>query len=126
MRDVGAIVWVILVVVGVISSIVSNARKQAATRAPQTAARPAPHLPQVQQRLSRPTQPAVVVASSPVPAPRPQARSVQRSAPEAPAPLEHRAQERRSRRFFGDRSSIVRGVVAAEILGRPLALRDDP
>jgi len=29
------------------------------------------------------------------------------------------------RRFLADRSDLVRGIIAAEVLGKPLALRDE-
>jgi hypothetical protein len=132
MRDIGAIVWVILVVVGVISSIVSNARKQAAgARPPQAPRQPPPQMPRPQvprpseQRPSPASQPAVSVASAPAPS-RPKARPVRPPPPEVPAFPETHPQVHRRRRLLGDRASIVRGVIAAEILGKPLALRDGP
>lgn len=131
MRDVGSIVWVILVVVGVVSSIVSNARRQARgisrPAAPRSGA-PAARLPAANAG------PAPAAAAPPKPAPAstapPRAARVTRREP-PPEPLD--VLHPRVRKpmpawhpFFGDRRAMVRAVVAAEVLGKPLALRDAP
>ncbi|HEY5424957.1 MAG TPA: hypothetical protein VIJ77_00250 [Candidatus Tumulicola sp.] len=136
MHDIGLILWVVIVVVGVVSSIVSNARK-GAVRAP---ARPQPQAaPQRQAQRA-----AVVFGAPPAPAP------VRAVSPPAAAPLPKRrppavrqtpvpepagdpfaahdpAARKRSSpaRQFAGRRSLVRAVVAAEVLGKPLALRDE-
>ncbi|MEO6834511.1 MAG: hypothetical protein ABI231_01200 [Candidatus Tumulicola sp.] len=146
MRDIGAILWVLIVIVGVVSSIVSNARKQAATAQPPQKLPPQPSRPQPPQP-SRPQPPRAVTfgapAAAPVPAPAATAPAAplkaRRVAPQpkpAPATAPDRAEffpahetahpGRPPRgRLFRDRRSLVRAVIAAEVLGKPHALRDE-
>jgi len=122
-RDVGAIVWVLLVVVGVVSSIVSNARKQ-------------------NRGMSRPAPPVVRHPLAPPPPPQPQspappaAMAASRVARGRPEPSPRQPEQLRTppqaakrplhRLFGGDRASVVRAVIAAEVLGKPVGLRDTP
>jgi hypothetical protein len=123
MRDVGILVWVGLLVIGVIGSMVSSARRQAAggAQAPRPQVPPAPGAA-AQQRLVAALQ-ARVVAPASVPRP-PQARpapprpvSAPRAEPPA-APAPHSA-------FFGTGPELVRAVIAAEVLGKPRGLYDE-
>jgi hypothetical protein len=135
-RDIGAIVWVLVVVVGVISSIVSNARKQMAASkgAPRPPARGVPS--PAGQRTAAPVS-VVPAAAAPaaVRQPSPSRAAPARRQP-APAPVPAPADllfaherpqppARRLASMFGDRRSLVRAVIAAEVLGKPLALRDE-
>ncbi|MBV9233147.1 MAG: hypothetical protein JO030_03825 [Candidatus Eremiobacteraeota bacterium] len=102
MHDVATLVWVVLIVVGVVSSIASSARRHAATpvrrvqqAVPPTSRRPQPVTP------SAPARPNDATAAT--------AR--------APAP--------RSKRLFGTKRDAVRAIVVAEILGKPKALRGE-
>ncbi len=113
MRDLGTLVWVVLVFIGVVSSMVSTIRKQA-QRPQRPPGRPQPprHLPSI---------PPPVPLPQPAPAPKrpPAAR------PE-PLPL-HPAEEPRARRAspFAGKAQLVRAVIAAEVLGKPRGLRDE-
>ena len=152
MHDVGTFVWVVLVVIGVVSSIVSNARKRGAP-VPGVQPRPPVQPPQRQAQqaaspsLAAPLPPGLTLAdlaqaaraaaSAPQPAapqPAPVPRPVRIRPPAtSPQPLpgaEHtldvfRPARRRGPHMFQGRGALVRAVVGAEILGKPLALRDD-
>jgi|SRR5580692_1796295 hypothetical protein len=127
MRDVGILVWVVFLVIGVIGSMVSSARRQVAAgaQAPRSQAPPAV-APTAQQRLAQALQarvqaPAVSPrAPQPRPAP-PRPVSAPRGEPPA-APVAHQA---RQRSFFGSRPDLVRAVIAAEVLGKPRGLHDE-
>jgi hypothetical protein len=127
MRDVGILVWVVLLVIGVIGSMVSSARRQVAAgaQAPRPQRPPAPAAT-AQQRLAQALQARVQApASSPrPPQPRPAPpRPVSAPHSEPPAvPPAHRA---RQRSFFGTRPELVRAVIAAEVLGKPRGLHDE-
>lgn len=138
MRDIGILIWVAFLIIGVIGSIVSSLRKQIAKqqamaqparrRPPQWQAPPG-QLPQwVQQiaaQVAPPPQKRVILSATPSDA----RGSSRRAAPPPPAPLEHPHEPppapRRSRRLFRDRNAIVQAVIAAEVLGKPRALRDE-
>jgi hypothetical protein len=131
MRDVGILVWVGFLVIGVIGSMVSSARRQAAAGAqgrrpqvsPATAAAAQQRL--VQALTARAQAHVQAPASSPRPAqPRPappRPAPAPRSEP-APAPPAHTA---RQRSFFGSGPELVRAVIAAEVLGKPRGLNDE-
>jgi len=112
MRDIGILVWVVFLIVGVAGSIASSARKQLAGTAPGPGPvrGPAP-------RLAPPIQPPQSVQR---PQPPPRVAPVAR-----PATAVHEEPVRATRRFFADRQTIVRAVIAAEVLGKPRALRDE-
>lgn len=122
MRDLGTLVWVVLVFVGVVSSMVSTIRKQAQAQRPAAGSAP-PREPR-RVRFVVPAPPTAApqsVAPSPVaPAKPPPAR------PE-PRPLVHPAEEPRAKRapFFAGKGQLVRAVIAAEVLGKPRGLRDE-
>jgi len=111
-RDIGMVVWIVLLIVGVIGSMVSSLRKQAQLRQA-----PASRLRQV----PRPSPAVMTPPPAPVVAP---AAAPRRSSP--PGSIEPPPEPpRRPRRFFGDRRALVQAVLAAEVLGKPLALRDE-
>jgi hypothetical protein len=118
MRDIGALLWVAIVAIGVISSVVSNARRQAART-------PVPPRRFPQATVPPPPRPAARPAAAYVD---PDARPVPQGAPPAPADVfahpAERAHPRRPHRFAG-RTALMHAVVAAEVLGKPRALRDE-
>jgi hypothetical protein len=122
MRDIGTLVWVVLVFIGVIGSMVSSVRKQ-------VQAQPGPRY----RTLHRPPPPQFEAqAPPPAPPPVPQSQAIVRSPPTAsrvPAPAQaHPADEphpAQRRRLFAHRNDLVRGIIAAEVLGKPRALRDE-
>jgi hypothetical protein len=142
-RDVGFLVWVVLLFVGVLGSIVSNVRKQAQRTGTPTAVRPAP----TQTPRAREGPVMGITAQGPQPGELPQwlDRMLQVSAPppapptaqkrvapkpvapkpELPQPLvgEHHAV--RARPLFDFRRDLVRAVIAAEVLGKPRGLADE-
>ncbi len=139
-RDIGILVWVVLLVVGVIGSMVSSLRKQA--QSPQATARPpsttaqtgAPEVlaalpPWAQQAVAQarasqaaPVQPLRPKPPAPPPAPKAPVRSAAPPPRVATAPLPIRHQ---GARLFADKPQIVRAVIAAEILGKPRAFSDE-
>lgn len=118
MRDVGTIVWVVFILIGVASSMVKSVRRQAATAG--AAAPPGPRPVQAGVPLPDLAQPLA-------PAPRPAAPSPERRRsappPAAAAPASTAASPRA--RLFGGRSDLVRAVIAVEVLGKPRALGDE-
>jgi len=132
MRDLGTLVWVILVIIGIISSIRSNVKK--AQQARVQAARPAagaPPPPKQDQRVMQTMTPAfvdlaavpvAVPVAAPLQAPQPVRRVRPPSTPFSipMVAVESTAVRTASpvRGMFG-RGSIVRAIVAAEVLGPP-------
>jgi len=110
-RDVATLVWVVLIIVGVVSSMISSVRRQVRTM-PQRA-RPRSMAPG-QAGLQAVAVQAPPRATPPRPAPT-HAQKPQVQAPEAHRP----------RRFFGSKRDVVRAVIAAEVLGKPKALRGE-
>jgi hypothetical protein len=126
MRDVGTLVWVALLVIGVISSMVSSARRQvAAAKAPR---RPGPPSPAAtpQQRLMQALQARVQATAAPPRAPQPRPappRPV--SAPRSEPPTAPTVYRPRRRALFETGPDLVRAVIAAEVLGKPRGLHDE-
>lgn len=125
MHDIGTIVWVILIVIGVVSSIVKRAREGG------KAVRP------IQQRPAAAVHPPLAgVAAAPPPPPVPAATVepplvVVRAAPPraaapkvAPSPLPAFTDGTGRFRGMFQRGSLVRAIVAAEVLGPPKALQE--
>ena len=136
MRDIGGFIWIVFVLFAVISSIVKSARRSRGapasvnTQGNRPAATPA--RPAVMVQFHQQAQP--VVQPRPVPQP---PRVVQPPPQAAPQPVPPPAQavprlvvpppqpELRPKAFFADRDALVRGIIAGEVLGKPLALRDE-
>jgi hypothetical protein len=130
MREVGTLIWVVCIVIGVIVNIASSVRKQqaassASARAPQPVRSPQTRPPTITtMRMTVPSAPpasAAPVSPAPVRRPQPPPRPVV----SPPAPALHEAVALPLRRFFADGPSLVRAVIAAEVLGKPRALRDE-
>jgi hypothetical protein len=119
MRDVGLVVWVALLFIGVVGSMISSLRRQAQARPqfrPHDVSPPiAPSAQQRRQVIVRTAPPAPERKPAPVPAP---------VAPPAAA-VEHIQPARLRRRLFSDRREVVRAVIAAEVLGKPRGLSDE-
>ena len=133
MRELGIIIWVVFIVIGVFANIASAVRKQQ-----QAASKPPPGTPQPvrqpQVRMQTMTWPASATAAptpttvapvSPASVRRPQAPPARVAPAGIPLAALHEAPARRSRPFFADGPSLVRGIIAAEVLGKPRALRDE-
>lgn len=132
MRDIGGFIWIVFVLFAVISSIVKSARRSRGapaavnTQGNRPAATPArpPVMVQFHQQAQPVMQPRAVpqppaqAAPQPVPPPPRPAQAVPRLVV-PPQP------ELRPKGFFADRDSLVRGIIAGEVLGKPLALRDE-
>ncbi len=131
MHNLGLIVWLIIVAFGVISSIRKNAQRAQAQRAatpqrvmPQPPPRPAPVL------VPQPAPSLAAFAMPPVDAPSPPPRPVAPPVPKAPPPLPftplHEPAIRTSpiRGMFGGSATLVRAIVAAEVLGPPKAFQE--
>jgi hypothetical protein len=146
MREIGLLIWIVLLFVGVISSILSTVRKAAAARpsapsvfrtASSEPVTPPPREATVRELVAAlqaqaraqaappPAQPAPASAPAPPPRPRPAPPIRQAQAPELHAwpTSPHRAKRRR---LFSGKNDVVRGIVAAEVLGSPRGLRDEP
>jgi len=134
MRDVGALVWVAVVLAGVISTIVSSARKQGAARV-QTF-RPPPSRDVPRATVAAPARAPQRSAVTAMPASQSPAPSLALDALDGGAQTwglmhvrdldeTHKQAVRTARTLFGHRSALVRAVVAAEVLGKPHALRDE-
>ena len=140
MREIGVLVWVVFIVIGVVANIASAARKQSQANAGKAPSRAAPPPQPVQMQQAGQT-PAQVLAQrwaanwpAAAPAPRPQtpqaapvrqATPVRKPAPAAQAVRPHETARPRRRGLFADKPSVVRAVIAAEVLGKPRALRDE-
>jgi hypothetical protein len=120
--DLGGLIWILIVVIAVISSIRRNiARVRSAQQQPRASqappppvAAPAPQMPQsVAQAFAMPPVVPPPVAPPPAPAPPPVA---------FPAPA--RLGTSTIRGMFGGSTTLVRAIVAAEVLGPPIALQE--
>lgn len=146
MRDVGILVWVGLLIIGVVSSVVSSLRRQTQSLPQRAAGAPQPQpsspVPQpppewlgqvVAQmppgaRVVRVVRPPKAGAPAPAPPPSPAASALrERVTDNASAGLGQTPghEATKGRRFFGGRSGLVRAVIAAEVLGKPRALSDE-
>jgi hypothetical protein len=138
MHDFGTLVWVIIVIIGVISTMTRGARRTArqpahpftpasyapATPAPQPASQAAPDLRAelagllggavTQQPRPAPVRKTVVPAAAPV--------AAGDMGPETLAVFEAHPSARHRRRIFANRNTIKGGIIAAQVFGPPLAL----
>jgi hypothetical protein len=138
MHDLGGLVWILIVAIAVFSSIRKNVRR--VRNAQQTQARP---MPQMQPPAPPPVAaPAVQLAPSrlamagfamppidPLPAP-PTASPKTVVAPAAaprptPFPMPAPVGTSPIRGMFGGSATLVRAIVAAEVLGPPKALQEN-
>ncbi len=144
MHEIGGLVWVLLVIIGVVSSIVQSSRRSAAQRRvqpPQTAARQMPvaqrppirpqpqfdmreELASIMAQMAAQSQPVQPPPKPPPPPVAPTPVAAPPPPPIRPVPAVH-SPVARTEKLFGQRSSLVRAVIAAEVLGKPLALRDE-
>jgi hypothetical protein len=117
LHDIGGFVWAILIVFAVISSIIRSARRSigsAQTQQPRQ---------QQMQTQQQPVAPSAPVIPSRIVVKRAPTASV--VAPPPPRPLIFpTAAKRKQERLFGPGLSVVRGIVALEVLGPPRALRE--
>ena len=128
MREIGVVIWVVLLIVGVIGSMTSTLRKQRQAQATQRPARPRPPLPVALQRLA--PQAALAEPAGAAPSRAMPSRAVPPSPSRAAAAASHAPEpaakpERIGRRLFGNRGDLVRAVIAAEVLGKPRGLSDE-
>lgn len=137
MRDIGIIVWVVLLLVGVIGSMISSARRQMQQASPparrlsppQQAGPHASTVPPLRQAVApqRPAQPADQKQAA---AERPVVRRAPVAPPHDPLPdhpliTTHVARgSKATRRLFSSREGLMAAVIAAEVLGKPVALRE--
>jgi hypothetical protein len=136
MRDTFLLLWVGFLVVGVIGSIVSSIRKQ--TQQGQAARKPPRRIPTQWQAPAAQMPPAQMTewvqrVTAPIAPPQPP-RAAPRAVVPKPAPpaqaleLPHdfpAARHPARPHLFRDRKTIVQAVIAAEVLGKPRALRDE-
>jgi hypothetical protein len=135
MRDIGILVWVALLFIGVVGSMISSLRRQTQVQAPQLP--PEPPLPRgpvpswmkdlvVQAPSAFPSPPHAAAPAPPpvrvVARPTPVARPVE---PPHEAVAGHPAMRLRARKVFGAKRGVVRAVIAAEVLGKPRGLSDE-
>jgi hypothetical protein len=159
-RDFGFVVWAVVVIAGVVSSIVQSARKRSAggtqaasqpgaqTGVPVASAQRLAEVRRLAQTLAvgldqngSPAAPRRPAGSAPRPQAKPPAASAS-PAPAAPSPRAdqsagaqrspawpagtlERPQHRALERLFRSRHALADAVVAAEVLGKPLALRNE-
>jgi hypothetical protein len=138
MREVGLIVWVVLLVVGVTSSIVSSIRKvsTAQQRPGVGPVTPPPRQSTVKELVAALQAQAQAQAQAaqpqtrPAPAPRvptpAKAPAARAAPPDQPAWPTAPSQRSPAHRLFAGRGDAARGIIAAEILGSPRGLRDEP
>ena len=136
MHDIGTLIWVIVVVAAMISGIKKNVQRARETTGPAQPRRPAPPLLRASVSV-----PAAMSASVGIPPAAPPATLI--APPVAPPPIRPAAprpapvpdlfhavgiQKPRSSGLLGgifeDKRSVLRAVVAAEILGKPKALQE--
>ncbi len=144
MHELGTLVWIILIVIGVVSSIAKKAREgSGAVKRLQQRQTPRAHPPLQGQSVTG-AAPVRTMAPPPVqtaPAPVPVAPPVQtrelierppfvittrtppRPAVPAPSPQAERSGTAGFRGMF-ERGNLVRAIVAAEVLGPPKALQE--
>jgi hypothetical protein len=147
-RDVGIFVWITLLIVGVVGSMISSARKSA-----ERAKGPAPQDSRIaavqalrargytlQQALaylaanapprspvtpSRPVAPPSVAAKPVTPTPAPVKSPVIVSGTAFGHAVEGAGSKQKRRPLFEGRNALVRAVIAAEVLGKPRGLGDE-
>ena len=132
MRDLGLLVWVVLLIVGVVGSMSSRIRAQRSMQGSQAPVRQRPR-PQSAVTMRQPpqairpapSQPLQAVSPTPSPPPRPAPAVQPRPESQKPMPGVPSEPRKARRMLFADRREIVRAVIAAEVLGKPRALSDE-
>ncbi len=115
MHGIGTFIWVLLLAIGVISSIRSTARRQAAQPSGTQRGGRRIAVPQPSWWEQQPPEAAPPPPPPPVAPPKPPAAATPVVAV-ARAPQTHRA------RLFGNRHALVGAVIASEVLGKPRGL----
>jgi len=119
MRDVSLLVWVGLLMIGVVGSMVSSLRRQGAPSQFREQARAYLEQARLQAGKEPPAQgqpqPTPVVAQPPR-APRAPVAAPPSLTPELPP---------RRRGLFRNKRDVVRGIIAAEVFGKPRAFGDE-
>ena len=144
MRDIGIIVWVVLLLVGVTGSIISSARRHMQQASPPARRPSPPQRPVTQTPIVQPSQQPMASPQRPVQPPqRPVQPPVQERAaaerpvvrrtvapphdplPDHPLIATHATRGSKvTRRLFSSHEGLVGAVIAAEVLGKPVALRE--
>jgi hypothetical protein len=142
MRDIGLLIWVVFLIVGVVGSMSSKIRRMNAGRAPATLQPPPPPIQaparvvvtqadarqrimdilQAQMQATAPPGSPQPVAPRPPPPPPPPKPAAPRAQPRPNRPEPPR-RPHTARLFSGP--AIVRAVIAAEVLGKPRGLNDE-
>ena len=137
MHDIGTAVWVILVIIGVVSSLVSKAKKAAAAGryTPQRGAAqeyvpvheqafmPAPEMPQPDIILPAPTPQPMQIVRKMMPARQSKPTTAALPEHEFPIPPARRDGTSSFRGMF-DRPNLARAFVASQVFGPPKALQE--
>jgi hypothetical protein len=145
-RDLGLLIWVVFLVIGVMGSMVSSIRKQMAAGPRAPSQRPpgpqAPQLPPqaplgqpqgslpagVQELLNQAFQTRIEPAPARPPSPAPQPRPTRPPQAARAEPVQRPADAPRvfrGTRLFGTGPELVRAVIAAEVLGKPRGLNSE-
>ncbi len=138
MHNVGLIIWLIIVAFGVISSIRKNVQRAQAQRAaaPQAAVQPSQSQPQPRPQPTQPqpapprlvttafAMPPVDPPPPPRPVPPPKPKPLAPQVPLTLAPEHPRIRTSPIRGMFGGSATLVRAIVAAEVLGQPKAFQE--
>jgi hypothetical protein len=144
MHDFGVLIWILLLIIGMVSSIRRSAQRQrpgppqalrpmAPPQMPPQAVRPLPPLPTPSQPVRMPQPVRIPRAAAPPPlaqpaqpAPAPVPPPIVAAPPLAPHQPAHVARSGSGaiRGMFEGSATLVRAIVASEVLGPPLALRE--
>jgi hypothetical protein len=158
-HEIGVVVWAVVVIAGVVSSIVQSARKRAALNGTPGAAAPASAQRLAEMRrlaqtiavrvdsagnIVSPVRPAATAPRPPgaprlvapkVAAPAPVTPAADMAAPASTLPAQQapgwptgrleRPAHRAIERLYRNRHALADAIVAAEVLGKPLALRNE-
>jgi hypothetical protein len=129
MHDIGPIIWIVIVLIGVVSSIRKNMQRARAQQAPASQQMATQQrAPSAPPPVAAPRFMASAFSMPPVDAPRPP-RPVP-APPVAPAPVSYsfapavRVGTNPIRGMFGGGATLVRAIVAAEVLGPPKAFQE--
>lgn len=129
LHDLGTLIWAIVVVIAVISSVVRSAKRtiERATPAQRPFVQaPPPPAPVAPVQAVRPPAPPVVQSAPRVVTIRRAAPAIDPTPEPAPLPVVAVPAEVPPRRswIFGKRGPLVQGIIALEVLGPPRSLRE--